>query len=286
MSNTSEKTPYLFVFEHHHKNQSLFRCRCQNQVLFDPQTRNKSIPIPKLKPTQPCPRHWREVNIDHPGKNQVSFDAHTITGRHSIRAHGVPKNPYILLFYTSFEVLITTYPFHITKRFAACIQNPSQFRPPPAHQTRSIDCDTSNKLISARTRSISTVRTKNRSLSSPSTENKANSIPHTKIKLFSTPIPKSCQFDPHSKIKSISMPPYKNQFDLDPHTKTNYLSTPTQTPSHVRSLHWRQVNFDSHNKIKSISMSWHQNQVNFDPYTKTKSISIPALKPSEVPSPT
>ena len=61
------------------------------------------------------PPHWNQVNIDHPDKNQVNFDAHTKT-----------------------------------KRFAARIQKPSPSRP-PTQETKSIDLHTKNKLISART---------------------------------------------------------------------------------------------------------------------------------------
>ena len=55
--------------------------------------------------------------MDHPDENIANFDAHTKT-----------------------------------KRFAARIQKPNQFRPPPPHKRKSIDHDTQNNLISARTR--------------------------------------------------------------------------------------------------------------------------------------
>ena len=55
------------------------------------------------------------------------------------------------------------------------------------------------------------------------------SIPRTKTNIISTPLLKSSQFDPRSKIKSISTPPHKNLYNFDPHSKTKYFFTFTQS---------------------------------------------------------
>ena len=100
-------------------------------------------------------------------------------------------------------------------------------------KTNSIDHQTPNKLISARTRSISIPRTKNKSLS---------------IRTL-----KPSQFDPYSEI-NLSSIPHINQVKFDPNTKTRSFSTPTPKPSKFRSAHKKQVNFDSHTKTKLISI--------------------------------
>ena len=102
--------------------------------------------------------------------------------------------------------------------FAARIQKPSQFRPPPPHKNRLIERDHQTMLIAPRTRSISISRRKKVTLE-PNPTAWSNSIPHTKMKSISTPLLKSSQFDHHAIIKLISMPPRKNQVNLDPHTK-------------------------------------------------------------------
>ena len=139
-------------------------------------------------------------------------------------------------------------------------------------KTNSIDHQTPNKLISARTRSISIPRTKNKSLS---------------IRTL-----KPSQFDPYSEI-NLSSIPHINQVKFDPNTKTRSFSTPTQKPSQFRSPLTKQVNFDPHTKNNFSSIQIlkpsnfrppHKNQVIFDPHTKTKSIPIPALKSSQVRS--
>ena len=86
-----------------------------------------------------------------------------------------------------------------------------------------------------------------------------NSGPHTvnfdpshKNQVNSTPLLKSTQFHPHSKIKPISMPPHEDQFNFDPHTKTKVFFLPPR-----------------------------ENQANSDPYTEVNSISIPTLKSSQ-----
>ena len=149
---------------------------------------------------------------------------------------------------------------------------------------KSIFHHTQDKLISARTWSVSIQRTKKKSLSIPIlkpsqirslTQNQANSDATSETKSIRSPL----------LIKSISMPPHKNQFMFDPHTKTKHFSTPTQKSCQFRSLRSSQVNFSPpHHKIKSILMPQHQNQHNFCPYTTNESISTPKLKPSQFPS--
>ena len=73
----------------------------------------------------------------------------------------------------------------------------------------------------------------------PNTVTKSNSTPHTKIEIISTPVLKSSQFDPHSKIKSTPMLPHKIQFNFDLHTKTKNFSPP----------HENQVNSDPSSKF-------------------------------------
>ena len=78
------------------QNPSQYRSRYKNYVIFDPQTQNKSIPIPKPTSGQVRSLTLKSSQSRPPRPKQVNFDAQTNT-----------------------------------KRFAAGIQKTSQFRPPP-----------------------------------------------------------------------------------------------------------------------------------------------------------
>ena len=145
------------------QNPSQFRSRYKNQVVFDPQTHNKSIPIPKLKSSQVRSPTLKSSQYRPARRNQVSLDAHTKTKRLSARKNRV---------------------------------NFDHHHHPHKNQ-KSIDRNTQNKVISARTRSISILRTKKKSLSittlKPSqirslTQNQVNFDANTGIKLTRSPL--------------------------------------------------------------------------------------------------
>ena len=67
----------------------------KTQANFDPDTKTKSFLTPRRKPNQfrslDCnqvkfdPPHWKQVNNDHPDKNQVNCDAYTKAKRFAAR---------------------------------------------------------------------------------------------------------------------------------------------------------------------------------------------------------
>ena len=175
------------------QNVNQFRSWYQNQVIFDPRTQNEPNPILKLKPGQVYPTHWNQVNTDHPDKNHtgINFDAHTKT-----------------------------------KPFAARIQLPSLFRPPPPlpHKTKPFDHDTQNKFVSAPTRLISIDRTKNISLPSPTLKpSQTRSL-----------TPKSNEFRRHYWNQVHLIPTLKSSQLRCPHIKNKLISIYALKPSIVR----------------------------------------------------
>ena len=91
----SVKTPNLRAVEHHTNSKSFFDPGTVTKSFSTPQHNSNEFWSLNWNQVKFDPLHWNQVKIDHPDKNQINFDAHTKT-----------------------------------KRFAAPIQKPSQFRPP------------------------------------------------------------------------------------------------------------------------------------------------------------
>ena len=106
---------------------------------------------------------WNQVNFNHQHKNQVKFDAHTKT-----------------------------------KRFAAGIKKPSQFRPPTPKPSQSITTLKTSQFRPAHSQFRSPARKTSRFRSQ-----RWNQVifdpPHKNQVLISTPPLQSSQFDSHSK---------------------------------------------------------------------------------------
>ena len=141
-----------------------------------------------------------------------------------------------------------------TKSISMLTQKPSDSRPASKTKlistthtkTKSVDYHTESKSISARTQLISTPPQKKQVKIDTRATTKSNSIPRTKVKFLSTPLLKSNQFDPYSKI----------QVNVD---------APTDTKTNLSSIHTLKP---------SIFLPPHQNQVNSDPYPEIKTCSI------------
>ena len=142
--------PYTVNSDPTHKNQVTFDLNTKTKSNSIPHTKIKLISMPLLKSSQFDP-HSKIKSISMPShKTQFNFDP-------------ISKTKY---FRTQRKNQVN-FDDTKTKRFAARIQKPSQFRPPPPQKTKSIDHYTQNKFISAHTRSISIPRTKNKSPSIP-----------------------------------------------------------------------------------------------------------------------
>ena len=247
----------------------------KKQVHFDPDTKTKSFSTPRHKPNQFRSLNWTQVKFYPSHLNQVDIDQNQTK----------------------------------TKSISMLTLKPSDSRPASKNESistttthpknKSIDHHTWNKLVLARTRSISTPRTKNKSFSilslKPShfrslTRKSSQLGRHNWIRVEM----RSPLIDPHSKIKSFSMslhknklilihtlaiiffrPPRKNQVNFDPYTKFKSISIPTVIHSILTPRHQNQVDFDTFTKTKYVR-----------PPQKNKSIPIPTLKSSEVRSPT
>ena len=141
----------------------------KTQVNFDPDTKTKSFFTPRHQPNQfrslDCnqvkfdPPHWKQVNNDHPDKNQVNCDAYTKA-----------------------------------KRFAARIQNRVNF---DHHhpQKKQVNRSSHLKQVNFGPYTVNFDPPHRKQVTfNPSTKTKPNSIPHTKIdatteiKLIRSPI--------------------------------------------------------------------------------------------------